>query len=354
MDTHLVDIAGVKPYLDDILISGSTKEEHDKWLKEVLQTIKNCVLAMDEVEFLGFRINARGVQLTQDKVKANMVLRDQQYQHRQQLFTAHGLPEVMVSDNAAAFTSNEFQNFMISNAIRHVTISPYHPASNGQAERMVQTMKNALQRRVRGNWNIHFARFLLSQHITLNSKTGLIENAKETRTFHPEQPWIPAIIERQIGLVSYDTRTPEGERHRRHVDQLRTRVDTSEEKIQEKMNEEDRRKEGTEGRSQEERRTEEAEVGDGNTGRITSHIFIANSEIQPASAVLLAIFMETTVPELQLQLSGFFHCTSKEANAWRPCGDYRRLNNITKLDRYPIPNINTYCLFSSLKSCGSC
>ncbi|KRZ65033.1 hypothetical protein T08_3593 [Trichinella sp. T8] len=34
-------------------------------------------------------------------------------------------------------------------------------------------MKKALQRRVRGNWNIHLARFLLSQHITLNSKTGL-------------------------------------------------------------------------------------------------------------------------------------------------------------------------------------
>ncbi|KRX27811.1 hypothetical protein T07_8347, partial [Trichinella nelsoni] len=48
---------------------------------------------------------------------------------------------------------------------------------------------------------------------------------------------------------------------------------------------------------------------------------------------------------------GFFYCTSKEANAWRPRGDYRRLNNITKLDRYPIPNINSYCLFSSLKSC---
>ncbi|KRZ61584.1 Uncharacterized protein T02_7428 [Trichinella nativa] len=268
---------------------------------------------------------------------------------------------------------------MISNGIRHVTIAPYHPASNGQAERMVQTMKKALQRRVRGNWNIHLARFLLSQHITLNSKTGLspaeLLMLRRPRTLldnlHPDTAKIstagrtfsrecegnknipPRAAKRQIGLVSYDIRTPEGERHRRHVDQLRTRVDKSEEKIQEKMNEEDRRKEGTEGRSQEERRTEEAEVGDGNTGRITSHIFIANSDIHPASAVLLAIFRETTVPELQLQLSGFFHCTSKEANAWRPCGDYRRLNNITKLDRYPIPNINTYCLFSSLKSCGS-
>ncbi|KRZ71620.1 Transposon Tf2-11 polyprotein [Trichinella papuae] len=234
-----------------------------------------------------------------------------------QLFTTHGLPEVIVSDNATAFTSKEFQRFMVSNAIRHITIAPYHPASNGQAERMVQTVKKALQRIVKGNWNIHLARFLLSQHITPNSKTGLspaellmhrrprtlldnlhpdrakissnrqniqqrnAENAKETRTFHPQQPvyiknyskedkWSPAIIERQTGPVSYDTRTPEGERHRRHVDQLRPRVDTSKEKIQEKENEENRRKEGTEGRSPEERTTEETEVGDGNTERTTS------------------------------------------------------------------------------------
>ncbi|KRX78130.1 Uncharacterized protein T06_3589 [Trichinella sp. T6] len=202
-----------------------------------------------------------------------------------QLFTTHGLPEVIVSDNAAAFTSNEFQNFMISNGIRHVTIAPYHPASNGQAERMVQTMKKALQRNVRGNWNIHLARFLLSQHITLNSKTGLspaeMLMLRRPRTLldnlHPDTAKIstagrtfsrecegnknipPRAAKRQIGLVSYDIRTPEGERHRRHVGQLRTRVDKSEEKIQEKMNEEDRRKEGTERRSQEERRTEEAE-----------------------------------------------------------------------------------------------
>uniref|UniRef100_A0A5S6R007 Reverse transcriptase domain-containing protein n=1 Tax=Trichuris muris TaxID=70415 RepID=A0A5S6R007_TRIMR len=32
----------------------------------------------------------------------------------------------------------------------------------------------------------------------------------------------------------------------------------------------------------------------------------------------------------------------KQTGCWRPCGDYRRLNNITKPDRYPIPNLNDF------------
>ncbi|KRZ65366.1 Transposon Tf2-6 polyprotein [Trichinella papuae] len=32
----------------------------------------------------------------------------------------------------------------------------------------------------------------------------------------------------------------------------------------------------------------------------------------------------------------------KQPNTWRPCGDYRRLNIVTKPDRYPIPNINDF------------
>ena len=46
-------------------------------------------------------------------------------------FAALGLPEVLVSDNAPNFTSQELDVFVKKNAIKHVKTPPYHPASNG-------------------------------------------------------------------------------------------------------------------------------------------------------------------------------------------------------------------------------
>ena len=58
-----------------------------------------------------------------------------------QTFATLSLPKIIVSDNTAVFTSSEFQIFLSNNGIIHRRSSPYHPSTNGQAERMIQNDK---------------------------------------------------------------------------------------------------------------------------------------------------------------------------------------------------------------------
>ncbi|CAM4535716.1 unnamed protein product [Lepidochelys olivacea] len=66
-------------------------------------------------------------------------------QKLQGLFSRFSLPEQLVSDNGLQFASQEFGNFMKATGIHHITSAPYHPSTNGLAERFVQTMKQALK-----------------------------------------------------------------------------------------------------------------------------------------------------------------------------------------------------------------
>ena len=61
-------------------------------------------------------------------------------------FAHFGYPNTIVSDNAPSFMSDEFQSWCKERGIMHITGAPYHPATNGAAERMVQTMKQALRK----------------------------------------------------------------------------------------------------------------------------------------------------------------------------------------------------------------
>ena len=57
------------------------------------------------------------------------------------IFATCGLPKILVSDNGSIFTSTEFSQFVKHNGIQRVKPAPYHAASNGLAERAVQTFK---------------------------------------------------------------------------------------------------------------------------------------------------------------------------------------------------------------------
>ena len=64
------------------------------------------------------------------------------------LFASFGLPEEVVSDNGPQFTSSVFKSFLKNNGVKQTLTPPYHPASNGAAERSVQILKRSLTKQV--------------------------------------------------------------------------------------------------------------------------------------------------------------------------------------------------------------
>lgn len=88
------------------------------------------------------------------------------------LFATFGIPERLVTDNGPSFVSAEMEDFLKKNRVTHVTSAPYHPATNGQAERMVLETKQALAKDQSGTFACRLARFLLKQHTTVSVTTG--------------------------------------------------------------------------------------------------------------------------------------------------------------------------------------
>ena len=189
-------------------------------------------------------------------------------------FASLGLPEVVVSDNAATFTSEEFALFLKRNGIRHVRSPPYHPASNGMVERVVQTFKDSLSRFKSGTLSTKLSRFLLWYRITPHSSTGTSpaemmwgrrlrsqldllrpdsrRSASETedrqklvhdaharprqfalqdtvyaRNYGSGPLWLPGLVVGLRGSAMYDIQLSDKRVIRRHVDQLRSRVRNS-------------------------------------------------------------------------------------------------------------------------------
>ena len=185
-----------------------------------------------------------------------------------QTFATHGFPSQLVSDNGTQFTSEEFAQFCRGNGIQHIRSAPYHPASNGLAERAVQTVKNGLKKTVGPNLETRLYNFLMIYRLTPQTTTGespaelLLKRRPRSRldlaypdvqgkvltkqssslrehgdersffcgdavwsmNFAGTPKWLPGVLETQTGPVSFTVRLPDGRLWKRHVDHLRQRL----------------------------------------------------------------------------------------------------------------------------------
>ena len=62
-----------------------------------------------------------------------------------EMFSEHGIPKVLHSDNSPQYASAQFADFCISWGISHKTSSLHYPQSNGFAKACVKSAKHALQ-----------------------------------------------------------------------------------------------------------------------------------------------------------------------------------------------------------------
>ncbi|KAK3098183.1 hypothetical protein FSP39_016945 [Pinctada imbricata] len=184
------------------------------------------------------------------------------------IFSRNGIPEQIVSDNGPQFTSAEFGQFMKNNAIRHYKSAPYHPATNGLAERFVQTFERSIKSMKHDSMSLNkkIANFLLqyrnTPHTTTNespaklfvgrqlrSRLDLIrpniqgkvdranmnsafgKKGKPVPSFKPGDhvivrdyrgnKWINGTIESLLGPLNCTVKTDFGSLWKRHVDQIR-------------------------------------------------------------------------------------------------------------------------------------
>jgi len=121
-----------------------------------------------------------------------------------ELFSRHGLCEVLVSDNGPQFVSQEFEMFCMNNGILHKTSAVYKPATNGQAERVVRILKTAVKQALLTHRDVDavIANYLLVYRTTPHATTGEVPSVllmgRRLRTRHDLMiPSVTAHVQRK-------------------------------------------------------------------------------------------------------------------------------------------------------------
>ncbi|XP_023305651.2 uncharacterized protein K02A2.6-like [Lucilia cuprina] len=188
-----------------------------------------------------------------------------------ELFTNYGVPTIIVTDNGTCFASAEFKEFLTRVGVKyHKFTAPYHPSTNGQAERSVQTVKNALKSAgaskndLQKHLNIFLRYYRIAPHATTGKPPSLLFMGRVLRThlnlllpgelsseigdkqymklepsFRTVAPmqnvyfrsygthdpkWLPGLVLNRLGDLHYEI-LYKGKRMKRHIDQIRGKVD---------------------------------------------------------------------------------------------------------------------------------
>ena len=73
------------------------------------------------------------------------------------MFSRHGMPHTVVSDNGPQFSSTEYQLYAAEYGFKPAYSNPLFSQSNGQIEQYVQTIKRMLKKAVMDNSDINIA-----------------------------------------------------------------------------------------------------------------------------------------------------------------------------------------------------
>ena len=91
------------------------------------------------------------------------------------IFSTHGIPEVVKSDNGPPFQSSEFKSFAEYTGFQHRKITPEWPQANSEVERFMRTLEKAIRCVILEGkvWKQELYRFLRSYRTTPHSSTGV-------------------------------------------------------------------------------------------------------------------------------------------------------------------------------------
>nr|GEU97632.1 putative reverse transcriptase domain-containing protein [Tanacetum cinerariifolium] len=174
-------------FIDDILIYSKRKEEHEEHLKLILELLKKeelyakcskCDFWLPKVQFLGHVIDSEGIYVDPANINKNFmvycdashkglgaVLMQREkviaYAFRQlmvhernytthnlelgaEIVSRHSVPGSIIFDRDSRFTPHFWQSLQKALGTQQDMSMTYHPQTNGQSERTIQTLEDIL------------------------------------------------------------------------------------------------------------------------------------------------------------------------------------------------------------------